>query len=169
MEHAMSDASSGAGPLQRSVEIGVAAATMLFGGIVVFGSLKAGIAWGVEGPKAGFFPFYVGLSIVIAGAVNAARAWQKPRPGGVFAEWSKLRSVLAVVIPTAIYVAVLPFLGIYLASFLLIAAFMKWLGRYRWGLTLAIAAGVPLLAFVTFEKWFLLPLPKGPIEDFLGL
>ena len=46
---------------------------------------------------------------------------------------------------------------------------MKWLGRYGWALTLAVAIGVPVLAYLMFEKWFLVPLPKGPIEDLLGL
>ena len=32
-----------------------------------------------------------------------------------------------------------------------------------------IAIGVPLVTYFTFEKWFLVPLPKGPIEDWLGL
>jgi hypothetical protein len=46
---------------------------------------------------------------------------------------------------------------------------MKWLGRYGWGLVAALAIGVPAVAYVMFEKWFLVPLPKGPIEDLLGL
>jgi hypothetical protein len=51
---------------------------------------------------------------------------------------------------------------------LLIATFMKWLGRYRWGMVLPIAIGVPLVTFIVFERWFLVPLPKGPIEEWLG-
>ena len=43
----------------------------------------------------------------------------------LFADWSQLRSVVSVVIPTAIYVVTLPYLGIYLTSAVLIAAFMK--------------------------------------------
>jgi hypothetical protein len=31
-----------------------------------------------------------------------------------------------------------------------------------------VSIGVPVLLFIVFEKWFLVPLPKGPIEDFLG-
>ena len=62
-----------------------------------------------------------------------------------------------------------PFLGIYLASALLLAVFMKWLGRYRWGLTFGIAIAVPIIFYFMFEKWFLVPLPKGPIEELLGL
>jgi hypothetical protein len=66
-------------------------------------------------------------------------------------------------------VALVPSLGIYVASMLLIAVFMKRLGGYGWGLVLAISVGVPAAFFVLFEKWFLLPLPKGPIEELLGL
>ena len=33
----------------------------------------------------------------------------------------------------------------------------------------AVSIGVPLVTYVTFERWFLVPLPKGPIEDWLGL
>jgi hypothetical protein len=46
---------------------------------------------------------------------------------------------------------------------------MRWLGKYRWGLVAAVSFGVPALAYLMFEKWFLVPLPKGPLEDFLGL
>ena len=59
--------------------------------------------------------------------------------------------------------------GIYLASMVLIALFMLWLGRYRWPITAAISIGVPVAFYFMFEKWFLVPLPKGPIEDWLGL
>ena len=45
---------------------------------------------------------------------------------------------------------------------------MKWLGRYTWVLTLGVAIAVPLIAFLLFERWFLVPLPKGPIEEMLG-
>ena len=39
----------------------------------------------------------------------------------------------------AIYVAAVPWLGIYVASALLIAGFMRWLGRYGWPLTMVIS------------------------------
>ena len=166
----MSDVSdSGRGPFQRRVEIGVAIGTALFGVVVMIGSMHVGINWGVEGPKAGFFPFYVGLVIVISSGINLVRAFSEIRSDWVFASWSQLRAVLSVVIPTAVYVGALPYLGIYFTSMLLIGGFMKWLGRYSWITTLAIAIGIPVLVYFTFEKWFLVPLPKGPIEEWLGL
>ena len=36
-------------------------------------------------------------------------------------------------------------------------------------MTLPIAIGVPVVVYIVFERWFLMPLPKGPIEDWLGL
>ena len=166
----MTDSShaSGAGPAHRAVEIGVAIAMLLFAAIVIYGAWLAGINWGAEGPRAGFFPFYVGLSILFATLINLAHALAADGRK-LFADWGQLRQVLSVVIPSAVYVALVPWIGLYVASFLLIAVFMKWLGRYNWGLTLAVAITVPVLAFLMFEKWFLVPLPKGPVEELLGL
>jgi putative tricarboxylic transport membrane protein len=157
------------GPSHRTVELGTAAAIGVLGLIVIAGSLQVGINWGVEGPKAGFFPFYIGLLIVVASLVNFIRAYGEGRSERLFAEWGQLRLVTAVVIPTVGYVAVLPSIGIYLASALLIGVFMRWLGRYGWTMVLAIALGVPVAFYVVFERYFLVPLPKGPLEDWLGL
>jgi hypothetical protein len=168
----MSESSSAggeAGPRHRIVEVGVAGFCALIGLITIVGSLKVGIGWGAEGPKSGFFPFYLGLIIVIASAVNAVEAWITVAPDNLFANWGQLRNVMSVVIPTTIYVFVVPHSGIYLASAVLIAVFMMWLGRYRWKITAAVAIGVPVAVYVLFEKWFLVPLPKGPIESLLGL
>ncbi len=156
------------GPRQRRVEMAVAGIVAALGIVTIVGSLKVGIGWGAEGPQSGFFPFWVGLILVLASVANFARAGLSTG-GGLFAEWGQIRQVLKVVWPTALYVAAIPWLGIYVASALLIAGFMRWIGRYGWLLTLAISIGLPVLAYVTFERWFLVPLPKGPLEELLGL
>lgn len=156
------------GPGQRAVEIGTALMILAFAGLVMVGAWQAGIGWGAEGPQAGFFPFYVGLIILVASVVNLVHALAVPA-GRLFAEWAQLRQVVSVVLPTAAYVAVIPWLGLYVASFLLIAVFMRWLGRYRWAAVAAVSILVPVLAFLMFERWFMVPLPKGPLEDLLGL
>ena len=75
---------------------------------------------------------------------------------------------MSVVIPTTVYVAIIPWLGIYVSSFLLIAVFMRWLGQYGWRMVALLSVAVPLIAFIVFERWFLVPLPKGFLEEFLG-
>ncbi|MGE5164778.1 MAG: tripartite tricarboxylate transporter TctB family protein [Sphingobacteriales bacterium] len=160
--------SGGAGPSHRGVEIGVAAFMAILALIGMYGSIKVGIGWGDEGPKAGFFPFYVSVAVLISCAVNIFKVFLSSDDGELFAEWGQIRQVLSVVVPTAIYVALIPYIGIYVASALLIAAFMKWLGKYHWVTSIAVAVVVPILTFLMFEIWFLVPLPKGPLENFLG-
>lgn len=159
---------SSAGPTHTMVEAGVTSLIGLFGAIVVIGSVKAGINWGAEGPRAGFFPFYVGIFILISSAINL---WHtlRARDGALFAEWTQLRQVLSVVIPSAIYVGTMSTIGLYLGSMLFIGWFMRWLGKYSWPVVAAVAIGMPVVTYVIFERWFLVPLPKGPIEDWLGL
>ena len=121
------------GPSHRTIEMAVAALCILFGFITILGSLEVGIGWGAEGPQSGFFPFYIGIIIVLSSLINlknAARLQKEP----LFANWGQLGQVLAVVIPTTVYVLILPHLGIYVSSVILIIGFMMWLGRYRWPL-----------------------------------
>jgi len=159
---------AGAGPSYRSVEIGTALAMLLFAAITIYGALRVGINWGAEGPRAGFFPFYVAVLIALSSLYNLARVFMEGA-SGLFAEWSQLRQVMAVIIPTTAYVFLIPWIGLYVASIILIAVFMKWLGRYGWSMVAAVSVGVMVATYLMFEKWFLVPLPKGPIEDMLGL
>lgn len=157
------------GPAYRLVEAGVALLIVAFGLIVAIGSWQAGINWGAEGPRAGFFPFYIGIVIIISGLINLWNGVKPDSQSGLFAEWSQLRQVMSVVVPTAIYVAIIPFLGLYVASIVFIGWFMRWLGKYGWLMIALVAIGMPAITYVIFEKWFLVPLPKGPLEELLGL
>jgi putative tricarboxylic transport membrane protein len=159
---------AGSGPAHRAVELGVALAMVAFGAIIIAGSLKAGIGWGDEGPKSGFFPFYIAIVIIAASVANLVTAFAEGRHK-VFADWPQLFQVLSVVIPTAVYVCAVPWAGIYLSSLILIAVFMMWFGKYGAGLSAAVSVGTVVAIYLMFEKWFLVPLPKGPIEDFFGL
>lgn len=158
----------GTGPSHRSAEIGVAGVMAFLALIGIYGSLQVGIGWADDGPRAGFFPFYVSLIVLISCAVNVVSVLRVRDTGKLFAEWSQLRQVVSVLVPTAIYVALVPYIGIYTASALLIAFFMVWFGRYNWLFAIGIAVLVPVLTFLMFEIWFLVPLPKGPLENLLG-
>ena len=81
--------------------------------------------------------------------------------------------VLTVMIPCVVYVALIVnpvySLGIYEASAIFIAFFMRFLGKYAWPKIAAVSIGVMVVFFLMFEVWFKVPLPKGPIEALLGL
>ena len=154
----------------RWVELVVALAIMAGGAVVVADSLRVGIAWAEDGPKAGYFPFFIGLILIVAGgliAVQTLVAWRR-RAGEVFVARAELKPVLAMLLPTIVYVAAIYFIGIYVASAIYIAGFMLWQGEFKWWAIAATALGVPLALFLLFEIWFLVPLPKGPLEAWLG-
>jgi len=158
--------SGGTGPSHRTLEIAVAAVMALFGLIAILGARRVGAGWGAEGPQAGFFPFYVGSFVVVASAINILAVLRSENTGKPFAEWGQLRQVAAVLAPTAVYVAIIPTIGIYVSSALLIAVFMKWLGKYPCHWVIPVAVGTPVIIYFMFEMWFLVPLPKGPLESY---
>lgn len=138
--------------------------------LVIVDSVRVGTGWGDDGPRSGYFPFYIGL--ILAGAsgwimVSQLRRWRSDK--SVFAEHEQLRLVMAVFVPMVVYVGLIFGLGIYVSSALLIGYFMLRYGLYRWAITLPVAIGVPLFFFLVFERWFLVLLPKGPLERLLGL
>ena len=45
---------------------------------------------------------------------------------------------------------------------------MWWLGKYPLAKVVPVSVLVPLALFILFEVWFLVPLPKGPVEAFFG-
>jgi len=129
--------------------------------IGIYGSIKVGIGWGSDGPRAGFFPFYVSLAVMISCAVNLTKVFTSADEGEIFAEWSQLRQVGAVVLPTAIYVGLIPYIGIYVASAIYISLFMRLLGKYPWLRSVALGVAISVLFFFMFEVWFQVPLFKG--------
>ena len=153
---------------QRSAEIAMAVLFFAAGALVVFDSVRLGIGWADDGPRAGYFPFYVGLLICIAALVNGARAMLVGRDK-TFVEVGQLKLVLTVLVPTAVYVATVSWIGIYVSSAVLIGLFMRWLGKYAWWKVLAVSVGTSVALFLVFELWFQVPLPKGPLEGALGL
>jgi putative tricarboxylic transport membrane protein len=155
---------------QKSAEIVVAAIFLLLGAIVIFDSIRLGARWAEDGPQAGYFPFYIGLLVCIASAVNLVHAIiGKKDAGRAFVGVTQLKMVLAVLVPASIYVALIVWTGIYAASVLFIAFFMRWLGKYAWWKVAAVSVGTMAVFFLIFESWFKVPLPKGPLENLLGL
>ena len=159
-----------AGIRQKSAEIAVAALFFALGAIVVFDSARLGARWAEDGPQAGYFPFYVGLIVCLSAVVNLVLALLNRKDGDrIFVGAGQLKLVLAVLVPTAIYVALVGWIGIYAASALFIAFFMRWLGKYPWWKVAAVSIGNSVAFFLIFEVWFKVPLPKGPLETLLGL
>jgi putative tricarboxylic transport membrane protein len=153
----------------RAADIVVALILVGVGALVITDSLRLGIGWAEDGPRSGYFPFYTGLLIVLSslGTIGLA-LFGRGKSSGPFVGRAQLRDVLKVLAPSAAYVALIGFIGIYVASALFIGTFMRWLGRFRWHTIIIVSIAVPFSFFLMFEIWFLVPLPKGPLENLLG-
>jgi len=157
------------GVSMKAVEIAVAAVMFGLGLVVIFDSRRVGYGWADDGPQAGYFPFYIGLVLCAASAWSLLRAaFSNRAAAGVFVSRKKLKLVLSVFFPSLIYVLAIYFIGIYVASALFIGAFMYWHGRFPWIKIVPVSLIVPMSMFLLFELWFLVPLPKGPLEALAG-
>lgn len=159
-------------PLQmRWMELLVAACFVGAGLLVITDSLRVGNGWASDGPEPGYFPFYIGC-LMLGGAawviLNTLRTWKQNDGQEIFAERHEFNLMLLMLLPTAVFIAAIFVLGIYVAALIFIAAFMVWQGKYSYIKSMTVGFGISAALFVLFEIWFLLPLPKGFIETWLG-
>jgi hypothetical protein len=154
----------------RWPELALALLLMAAGILVIVDSIRVGTGWADDGPRSGYFPFYIGIGLLGASswiALQQLLHWKTRN--GEFAERKQLALVWAILWPMVIYVGLVAGLGIYVASFVLIGYFMLRHGKHGVPLTIAVSLGVPIVCFLVFERWFLVPLPKGPLEALMGL
>ena len=153
----------------RSVEIFVSLLLLALAVTLGYDNWRTGIAWDSTGPQAGYFPFY--LSVILGGAslyglVTAFMA--RKEASETFVTRAQLRRVMAVFVPTFLFCLATQFLGLYVASFLLIAGFMRMVGKIALWKSLLTAFIFTAMMFVTFDIAFDVIMPKGPLEAAFG-
>lgn len=153
------------------VEAVVALLFLILGIVVIVESQRLGSGWTTDGPGSGYFPFWIGVLITISGGVTLFQSvFGKSKNHEPFVDGEQFKRVLSVLIPAAVYVLGITFLGIYVASALYIALFMIILGKYAIWKAVLIGVAVNTLFFFMFEVWFRVPLYKGTLDPlaFLG-
>lgn len=154
----------------RTMDIVAALSFLVASLVVIIDSTRLGFGWqeGV-GPGAGYFPFYIALVMGGASLINLVRALLDKRASSeVFVSRPAFTKVLAVLVPLVVFVIAIAFIGIYVSAAIFITLFMMYFGRYAVHRAAPVGIGVALTLFFLFEKWFLVPLPKGPLELWLG-
>jgi hypothetical protein len=151
-----------------AVELWTAAGVALLGAVVSLESLTHDVGWNETGPGPGYFPFRIGVLLVIAAAVRFAQSVGAPR-GDAFVTQEGLRRTLSVFWPTAVLVAAMIPLGCYVPSAVYLAWMTRRHGGHGWLWSAAFGTAVMAVFFLIFELWFRVPLAKGPVEAALGL
>jgi len=66
-------------------------------------------------------------------------------------------------------VALTEAIGLYPAAVIYIAVYMHWIGKHSWLATASVSILVPLVSYFIFDKWFLIPMPKGQWQWISGM
>lgn len=170
MSHPAEDNDEPALVKYRTAEIAVAIFFLIVCAIVVFDSMRIGFRWRPnEGPAPGYFPFYIAVAMAIASIVNLVRALPHSVKGAeTLVTVPGFKRMCTIFLPAVVYVLTIHFIGIYVASAIYIAGFMYLVGKFSILKSLLVAGAISIISFMMFEVWFLVPLPKGPLETMLG-
>jgi putative tricarboxylic transport membrane protein len=148
----------------RKADIIVALGLMAVGLLALGDAVRLGFGWGMSGPESGFFPFYMGLGIVISTFFIVRRGikiLKKEGMGKPLIAKGGLTQILWVLLPAVGVVLLTELLGLHLATVLYLAFYMGVVGRIRWGKVILLSLLVPFVIYVLFDKIFLIPLPEG--------
>lgn len=154
----------------RRAETVLAGILVLFGLLIIRQALKLPVGWTAIGPGSGFFPFWLSIAVTLTGVVILAQSLREPKTQEneeAFVPAHAWKPLLITLLPMVAVIAVMGYLGIYIGGGLYLAGYMRFVGRFRWTPILLISVLVPVVLFFIFEKWFLLPLPKGILLEYL--
>ena len=153
----------------RTVEVVVYFLLLALAMLLGFDNWRSGMGWAKDGPQSGYLPFY--LCVILGGAALyglAVAFLRRADATATFVNRDQLRRVMQVFVPTFLFCLAMQWLGLYVASFLLVAGFMAIIGRIALWKSLLTAFLFTAIMFVTFDIAFDVIMPKGPLEAAFG-
>lgn len=153
----------------RRADVAMAAGFLLISVVLLREARRLPI-WTSEGPGAGFFPFWLSVGVAVSAVIvfaGSLRAVAANGPGGPFIPPHAWKPLLVVFTPMVAIILFLNYLGLYLGGAIYLMGYMWLVGRFRWPIILLVSILVPLALFLIFERWFLMPLPKGILLEYL--
>jgi putative tricarboxylic transport membrane protein len=151
----------------RSADRVTAALLLAFAVAFSVGALKQYQWWGSGGPGPAFMPFWLGLVMALLALVLLLRSLKERNPGAAWLPRGEgLRDMLVVLAATVAFIALLKVTGMIIGTALYLAFLVRYLGRHRWWVTLAIALGAAGFNWLVFVHWLRVPMPEGMIWTF---
>jgi len=153
----------------RTVEVVTSLLLIALAVTLGYDNWRTGISWDSTGPEAGYFPFYLAVILGLASLYGLIASYlSRKEAAETFVTRAQARRVLAVFVPTLLFCLVTQFLGLYVASFVLISGFMRLVGKITLWKSLLTAFVFTAIMFVTFDIAFDVIMPKGPLEAAFG-
>jgi putative tricarboxylic transport membrane protein len=151
----------------RSADRVTAALLLAFAVAFSVGALKQYQWWGSGGPGPAFVPFWLGLLMALLASMMLIRSIKEKNPGQSWLPRGQgLRDMLVVLAATIAFIALLKVTGMIIGTALYLAFLVRYLGRHRWWVTLAIALGAAGFNWLVFVHWLRVPMPEGMLWTF---
>jgi putative tricarboxylic transport membrane protein len=118
----------------------------------------------IDNPGPGFLPLLLGIAMAVMAVALTVRVWKNgtakvhrpfwPEKGGL----SKVSLAFATIL---LFTALLEITGYMINLFFLFLILLRPIGRQKWSWSIAISLGAVLVAYLLFDKWLMIPLPRG--------
>jgi len=154
----------------RRAEMVAALILAIGAAILVREALRLPVGWTSIGPGSGFFPFWLSIGVAVTAVVIVMKSVRVPATSGrdaPFIRPTAWKPLLIVFLPMVGVIAALRYLGIYIGGGLYLAGYMTFVGRHRWISIILVSVLIPVALFFIFERWFILPMPKGRLLEYL--
>lgn len=153
----------------RTAEVVIAVVLALCSVALMLKSAELRIGWVPErGPGSGAWPFWLSAGMLLACIATIIRWFRKVTPESTNLELYMTRETAILVGISAgsivFLLVVTHLLGIYVALFLFLLFYLKFVGRHSWLVTIAMMILVPVFIFGLFEWALKIPLPKSITE-----
>jgi putative tricarboxylic transport membrane protein len=136
---------------------------ILFGAFLIFESRKYSMGT-IDNPGPGFLPFLLGIAIVSMSIVLLIRVWKKMKTQDQTTSWPERKGLIRIsliFIVIVLFTALLETTGYILNVFVLFLILLRPVGKQKWLWTLSISIGATLASYLLFDRWLMLPLPRG--------
>lgn len=136
---------------------------MVFAIFVGFESRKYPLGT-LDNPGPGFLPLLLAIAMAAMAIALTVKVW-RPRTAEVHSPfWPEREGLSKVSLAFAailLFTALLDIAGYMVNIFFLFLILLRPIGRQKWVWSIAISTGAMVVAYLLFDKWLMIPLPRG--------
>jgi len=137
---------------------------MLFGAVFCISSLKMGLG-DINTPGAGLFPFGASCLLILfsIGCIIESLLAKKMADISDLFSWKKLKPLLFVLLPLAVYTLVMETIGFVPAIFLVLLFLFKISEKHSWKQSVAFSLATTLTSYLIFAYFLEVEFPGGSL------
>jgi putative tricarboxylic transport membrane protein len=136
---------------------------MAFAVFVGFESIKYPLGT-IDNPGPGFLPLLLGVAMAVMAIALTVKVWKNGTAKAHCLFWPDqggLPKVSLAFVTILLFTALLEITGYMINIFFLFLVLLRPIGRQKWIWSIAISMGATLVAYLLFDKWLMIPLPRG--------